>query len=64
LAGLIWTETFVTEPLSREAGDQYRTAVLAYGSARDPWVMVEDVLGYRPTPEQVVDGLIRATFTK
>lgn len=64
LAALIWTTSFVDDPLSRSAGDRYRKSVLAYGSARDPWLMVEDVLGYKPTPEDVVDGLIRATFTK
>ena len=64
MAALIWTTSFVDEPLSRAAGDRYRKSVLAYGSARDPWVMVEDVLGYKPTPEDVVDGLITATFTR
>lgn len=43
LAALIWTTSFVDDPLSRTAGDRYRKSVLAYGSARDPWLMVEEV---------------------
>ena len=62
LAALIWTTSFMDDPLSRTAGDLYRKKVLAYGSARDPWLMVEDVLGYKPTPEDVVDGLIKVEF--
>ncbi|KAJ1977459.1 Mitochondrial intermediate peptidase [Dimargaris verticillata] len=44
LAGRIWTKTFAADPLSREAGETYRTELLQWGGGRDPWACIGHVL--------------------
>eukprot|EP00038_Savillea_parva_P008101 m.174753 g.174753 ORF g.174753 m.174753 type:complete len:708 (+) comp13871_c0_seq1:138-2261(+) len=58
LASMIWNQCFLDDPLSRASGDLLRTHVLAHGNAREPWDMVTDLLGYRPTLDEVVKGAI------
>lgn len=45
LARRVWHEIFAADPLSREAGDQFKNKVLRYGGGRNPWHMLADLLG-------------------
>jgi len=58
LSSMIWNKCFRDDPLCRRSGDLLRKHVLAHGNARHPWAMVEDLLGYRPTMDEVVEGAI------
>lgn len=44
IASRVWSRLFAKEPLSREAGERFKTQVLAHGGARDPWEMIASVL--------------------
>ena len=40
----IWAVAFEREPLSREAGERWRSTVLVHGGARDPHRMLQEML--------------------
>lgn len=40
----IWQKLFKTDPLSREAGEKFKSEVLAWGGSRDPWLCVARAL--------------------
>jgi mitochondrial intermediate peptidase len=44
----IWRECFHGNSLSREAGDRLWHRLLSHGGAKDPWQMLEDMLGRPP----------------
>jgi mitochondrial intermediate peptidase len=44
----IWKECFLENSLSREAGDRLWHRLLSHGGAKDPWLMLEDMLGRPP----------------
>lgn len=44
IADKIWKKVFEENPISREAGEKFRTEVLAWGGSRDPWKCVAGVL--------------------
>lgn len=44
IASRIWQKLFMNSPLDREAGEAFKTRVLAHGGGRDPWHMLADVL--------------------
>lgn len=48
IASRVWSEVFAKQPLSSAVGEKYKTQVLRYGGARDPWRMVSTLLN---TPE-------------
>jgi intermediate peptidase len=47
-AGDIWKECFEERSLSRESGDRLWHRMLRHGGAKDPWLMLEDILGRPP----------------
>jgi intermediate peptidase len=47
-AGDIWKECFQGRSLSRESGDRLWHRMLMHGGAKDPWLMLEDMLGRPP----------------
>ncbi|CCG83405.1 Mitochondrial intermediate peptidase [Taphrina deformans PYCC 5710] len=44
IADRIWTKTFQVNPLSRDAGENFKMNLLRHGGARDPWKCLADVL--------------------
>ncbi|KNC80975.1 hypothetical protein SARC_06671 [Sphaeroforma arctica JP610] len=58
-ANLIWQECFSANPLSREVGERYRDNMLAPGGGGKPWVMVERMLGYKPTLTHLVESVVK-----
>eukprot|EP00040_Diaphanoeca_grandis_P030756 m.182525 g.182525 ORF g.182525 m.182525 type:complete len:700 (+) comp32119_c9_seq1:308-2407(+) len=57
LSSMIWHQCFLKDPLSRDAGDRYRKYVLSPASGRDPWNIIEDLLGYRPGVTEIANFL-------
>eukprot|EP01134_Creolimax_fragrantissima_P003040 CFRG3040T1 len=57
-ANLIWKDCFSTDPLSRETGTRYRKEMLAHGGGAKPWVMVENMLGYKPDLKHLVNSVV------
>jgi Zn-dependent oligopeptidase len=41
----IWSKFFANNPLDPESGQLYRNSILKYGGARDPELILLDVLG-------------------
>ena len=44
MADRIWHKVFQNDPLSREAGENFKTNLLGHGGAKDPWLCLADVL--------------------
>ena len=44
IADRIWHQTFRADPLSREAGENFRKNLLGHGGSKDPWCCLADVL--------------------
>ncbi len=44
IASRVWHQIFANNPLSREVGERYKTQILQYGGAKDPWKMVSELL--------------------
>ncbi|GBG34523.1 Mitochondrial intermediate peptidase, mitochondrial [Hondaea fermentalgiana] len=55
----LWHTRFAADPLNREVGDDLRNLMLSHGGARDPHVMLKDLLGR----ETSVDPLIHELTT-
>ncbi|KAK9471948.1 peptidase M3A/M3B [Dipodascopsis tothii] len=45
IAAAVWRDVFAADPLSRAAGERFRTEVLRWGGGREPWECVRGVLG-------------------
>jgi mitochondrial intermediate peptidase len=50
----MWSRLFVQDPLSREAGERYRNEFLRYGSSKDPYTVVQSILGEAPSPKFLI----------
>ena len=50
-ASTIWNQLFYKQSLQRSAGEKLWKKVLIHGGARDANVMLEDLLGKKPTVE-------------
>jgi len=59
IAAMIWDACFKKDPFSREMGEKYRREVLQYGGNKDPWDLVANVLGHRPTVDEMVEALAK-----
>lgn len=44
IAGQVWREVFAKDPLSRKAGERYKSTLLRWGAGRDPWECVGELL--------------------
>lgn len=44
IADRIWEETFMRDPLSREAGENFKMNLLRHGGSKEPWSCLADVL--------------------
>eukprot|EP00126_Sphaerothecum_destruens_P009976 Sdes_comp20645_c0_seq1m15857 len=58
-ASKIWKELFSKNPTCRSSGEKYRTQMLSKGGSQDPNVIMEALLGHRPTIEQLVSNLVQ-----
>ncbi|SNX82092.1 related to mitochondrial intermediate peptidase precursor [Melanopsichium pennsylvanicum] len=45
IANKIWAELFAQNPLSREAGEVFKSKCLKFGGGKDPWHILADVVG-------------------
>lgn len=52
IASRLWSHLFKRAPLDRQAGETFKTGVLAHGGGRDPWSMLADVL----QDEDLIEG--------
>ena len=57
-ASLFWRKKFAANPLCPKAGAEYRDKFLSHGFGKDPWEMVEDFLGFRPSVEDLVNSIL------
>ena len=57
-ASLFWRKRFAANPLCPLAGAEYRDKFLSHGFGKDPWEMVEDFLGFRPSIEDLVNSIL------
>lgn len=55
-ADAIWRELFAGRPLDKSSGQKLWKNVLIHGGARDPQVMLKDLLGHEPTIDGYVTG--------
>ncbi|CAN6628955.1 mitochondrial intermediate peptidase [Trichomonascus vanleenenianus] len=44
IADRIWAQVFASDPVSRDAGEKFKSQVLAWGGSRDPWKCIAGVL--------------------
>lgn len=44
IAEKIWNQVFKADPLSRDAGEKFKSEVLAWGGSRNPWECIAGVL--------------------
>eukprot|EP00039_Didymoeca_costata_P012069 m.172580 g.172580 ORF g.172580 m.172580 type:complete len:735 (-) comp15375_c1_seq2:210-2414(-) len=58
LASLVWKQCFEKDPWDTEIGNRFRHKVLAHGDGRNPWHMIEDMLGFSPTPKDLATALV------
>ncbi len=56
VANLIWRQYFKEDPFSQRMGQIYRDKTLAHGGGECPNVLVENLLGYRPSINEMVDA--------
>lgn len=56
VANLIWRRCFKHDPFSESMGRLYRDRVLAYGGGETPNVLVQGLLGYQPSIDELVDS--------
>ena len=56
VANLIWQKCFKNDPFSQNMGRLYRDKMLAFGGGESPNRLVENLLGYQPTIEELVDS--------
>eukprot|EP00814_Leptocylindrus_danicus_P022119 CAMPEP_0116006180 /NCGR_PEP_ID=MMETSP0321-20121206/1582_1 /TAXON_ID=163516 /ORGANISM="Leptocylindrus danicus var. danicus, Strain B650" /LENGTH=215 /DNA_ID=CAMNT_0003474699 /DNA_START=532 /DNA_END=1175 /DNA_ORIENTATION=+ len=53
----IWKTCFASDPLNRAEGNRYRQEVLIHGGAKDPNVMLRELLGRDPSVESYTSML-------
>ncbi|XP_033096110.1 mitochondrial intermediate peptidase-like [Anneissia japonica] len=58
VATKIWSQCFAQDPFSRSAGERFRKEMLASGGGKDPATLVENMLGHKPTKEELVQSLL------
>lgn len=56
VACLIWKSCFEADPFSRPVGERYRQ-MLKFGGGVHPWTLVEEMLGFEPTVDDLVEAL-------
>jgi mitochondrial intermediate peptidase len=44
IASRVWRQLFSPDPLNRRTGEKYKEEVLRLGGAKDPWIMVSNLL--------------------
>ena len=44
IAARVWDKVFAKQPLSREAGEEFKNQVLRYGGGKNPWHMLARLL--------------------
>ncbi|XP_052784230.1 mitochondrial intermediate peptidase-like [Mya arenaria] len=64
IASKIWRQMFKKDPFSRENGEKYRHQMLAYGGAKHPSELIQDLLGETPTIEMLVKSLSEDLHTR
>lgn len=57
-ASLFWRTKFAKNPLCPIVGAEYRDKFLSHGFGKDPWEMVQDFLGFRPSLDDLVDSIL------
>ena len=57
-ASLFWRKKFAANPLCPLAGAEYRDKFLSHGFGKDPWAMVEDFLGFKPSVNDLVNSIL------
>lgn len=58
VAARLWHSCFRQDPFSRTMGQQYREKMLQHGGGVHPSLLVQDMLGEKPTVENMVGSLI------
>ena len=58
VAARIWHQCFKKDPLNREMGERYRRNMLAFGGEKHPSILVENMLGEKPTTDMLVGSLV------
>lgn len=53
----IWGACFQEDPLSRGAGEQLYQKLMIHGGAKDPYEILHDLVGQRPTPMRFLNEL-------
>ncbi|EGD72840.1 hypothetical protein PTSG_04569 [Salpingoeca rosetta] len=59
MAGFIWSECFQSRPLDRHTGERYREHILAPGSSGNEWRRIEHMIGFKPSVQDLAEGLSR-----
>jgi Zn-dependent oligopeptidase len=55
----LWSKIFQKNPLNRNAGELYRQSLLKYGGAKDPNLILHDILGEdEPNIDVLVDSFV------
>ncbi|KAI6647916.1 Mitochondrial intermediate peptidase-like [Oopsacas minuta] len=57
-ASLFWSKKFAKNPLCPIIGAEYREKFLSHGFGKDPWEMVKDFLGFKPSVNDLLDSLL------
>lgn len=60
-ADAIWNELFRKQSLNRDSGERIWKKMLIHGGARDANVMLEDLLGHKPTIDHYWKSLVEST---
>ena len=59
-ASLFWKRKFLKDPLSPLIGEQYKDLFLSRGYGMDPWDMVHEFLGFKPTTNDLVKSILHS----
>ena len=57
----IWNELFHDQSLKRSSGEKIWKKMLIHGGARDANVMLEDLLGHKPTIDNYWKSLVASS---
>ena len=58
VAARIWHQCFKKDPFNREMGERYMRKMLAFGGEKHPSILVENMLGEKPTTDMLVGSLM------
>ena len=60
IATKIWQDLFLADPFSQTSGTAYKQELLVHGGAKEPKVIMENLLGVSPSISSLTDSLISA----